>query len=209
MLLVVCILSGSLLAQRTGGAFRGNAAGPQFHSGSLGQGSFPNGSHSRRHGFVPKSGFSERHFHVRHQGFGTVLVPYFYPYEESFGYEQPYPDAVESEAAPPVFLAQSEEGRLRTPAIPAAKPQLIEIPRSAPSAPVKPVPPTVFILKNGERLEAPRYVFTASKLSLNTGRQQRIIAFDMLDVNATVRANRERGLDLQIPSDRSEISLSY
>jgi hypothetical protein len=31
----------------------------------------------------------------------------------------------------------------------------------------------------------------------------------MLDIDATVTANRERGIDLRIPADRNEISLSF
>ena len=38
---------------------------------------------------------------------------------------------------------------------------------------------------------------------------QRTIPLDMLDINATIAANREREVDLRIPADRNEISLSF
>jgi len=52
-------------------------------------------------------------------------------------------------------------------------------------------------------------VLTASNLSVSIDRQQRTVPFDMLDVNATITANHERGVDLRIPADRTEISLSF
>jgi len=64
-------------------------------------------------------------------------------------------------------------------------------------------------LANGERFEARRFVLTASNLSVSIDRQQRTVPFDMLDVNATITANHERGIDLRIPADRTEISLSF
>ena len=57
--------------------------------------------------------------------------------------------------------------------------------------------------------EARRFVLTASNLSVSIDRQQRTVPFDMLDINATISANHERGIDLRIPADRSEISLSF
>jgi hypothetical protein len=67
----------------------------------------------------------------------------------------------------------------------------------------------MFILINGERLETRRYVLTASNLTVSIDRQQRTVPFDLLDINATITANHERGIDLRIPADRNEISLSF
>jgi hypothetical protein len=69
--------------------------------------------------------------------------------------------------------------------------------------------PTIFILVNGERLETRRYVLTASNLTVSIDRQQRTVPLDLLDINATITANHERGIDLRIPTDRNEISLSF
>jgi hypothetical protein len=91
---------------------------------------------------------------------------------------------------------------------PIPKAQVIEIPGVAnPNA--KALPPTIFILANGERLETRRFVLTASLLSVSIDRHQRTVPLDMLDINATVSTNHERGIDLRIPDDRNEISLSF
>ncbi len=52
-------------------------------------------------------------------------------------------------------------------------------------------------------------MLTASNLSVRIDRQQRTVPLDMLDINATITANREQGIDLRIPADRNEISLSF
>lgn len=54
-----------------------------------------------------------------------------------------------------------------------------------------------------------RFLLTASVLSFNVDRQQRVVPFDMLDIEATISANHERGIDLRIPADQNEISLSF
>jgi hypothetical protein len=69
------------------------------------------------------------------------------------------------------------------------------------------LPPKVFVLAKGERLEARRLVLTANILSVSTDGQLRTVPLDMLDINTTVMSNHERGIDLQIPADRNEISL--
>ena len=58
-------------------------------------------------------------------------------------------------------------------------------------------------------MEARRFVLTASNLSVIIERQQRTVPFDMLDINATINANHERGIDLRIPYDRNEILLNF
>ncbi len=77
------------------------------------------------------------------------------------------------------------------------------------SAASKPLPPAMFILRNGERLEARRYLLTHDNLSFTVDRRQRTIPLAMVDIDATVAANRERGIDLRIPADRSEISVGF
>jgi hypothetical protein len=188
-LLVVSILDGSLQAQRAGATFHGNAAGQRVRSGFVGQRGFPNR-------FFPRRGFLPSGFH-RHDSFGSIFVPY----DEPFGYEQPDAEAATDGPAPPVVI-------LRTPEPPVPKAQVIEIPGVAnPNAKV--LPPTIFILANGERLETRRFVLTASLLSVSIDRHQRTVPLDMLDINATITANHDRGVDLRIPADRNEISLSF
>ncbi len=182
-LLVASVLNGSLQAQRAGVTFHGNAARQRVRSGFVGQRGFPNR-------FFPSGS--------HHRGsFGL----YFVPYDEPFGYEQTDAEAVTNGPVPPVVIP-------RTPEPPVPKAQVIEIPGVAnPNA--KGLPPTIFILANGERMETRRFVLTASLLSVSIDRQQRTITFDLLDINATITANHDRGVDLRIPADRNEISLSF
>jgi hypothetical protein len=58
-------------------------------------------------------------------------------------------------------------------------------------------------------VETRRFLLTASVLSFSVDRQQRVVPIDMLDIDATVSANHERGIDLRIPVYRNEISLSF
>lgn len=76
-------------------------------------------------------------------------------------------------------------------------------------APSKPVPAAVFILSNGERLESGDYVMTNDSLRLDQKGTQRTIPLSSLNVNATVAANRERGLDLKIPSNKGQMTISF
>ncbi len=188
-LLVASLLDGSLQAQRAAAAFHGNAARSPGRSGFVGRRGSPNRF------FAGRSRF-------HHDSFGAVFVPYSLPYDAPFGYEQPETEAVTNGPAPPVVIPQ-------TPAPPVPKAQVIEIPGAANSSAVKMLPPTIFILANGERLETRRFLLTASNLSFSIDRQQRTIPLDRLDIDATIAANRERGIDLRIPADRNEISLSF
>ena len=181
-LLVAPLLDGSLQAQRAPATSHSNGVRLPVRSG-----------------FVGKRGVRS---HPRHDNVGSVFLPYFFPYDDGFGYEQPPVEAGTSGPPPPVVVSQ-------TPEPPVPKAQVIEIPGAANSAPAKMLEPTIFILANGERLETRRYVLTASHLSVNIERRQRTVPLDMLDINATIAANRERGIDLQIPTDRTEISLSF
>jgi hypothetical protein len=87
--------------------------------------------------------------------------------------------------------------------------QVIEIPDTKKSTQTNPLPATVFVLTDGEKLETGRYLLTANSLSLTIHRDERTIPLRMLDVDATVAANRNRGIDLRIPSDQNEISLRF
>lgn len=161
-------------------------------SGSVGQRVFP-------HRF-----FSGRS-HLDHDGFGSA----FFPYDEPIDYAQTDAEAGTDGAAPLAVILRPDGRPLREPEAPAPKPLVIEIPAVANSSAAKMLPPTIFILENGERVETRRFVLTASVLSFSVDRQQRIVPFDMLDISATISANQERGIDLRIPADRNEISLSF
>jgi hypothetical protein len=116
---------------------------------------------------------------------------------------------VECDFAPARTVPQAEEDRQGTSETAPAKPQLIEIPSIEHSTAAQKALPTISVLANGERLETERFVLTASKLSVTVDRHERTIPADMLDINATIAANRERQINLSIPVDRNEISLSF
>jgi hypothetical protein len=101
-----------------------------------------------------------------------------------------------------------DESRDREPTPPSPA-QLIEIPNVEMTAVRKPLPATVFILKSGERLEAQRYLLTASSVLLTLQRDQKNIPLQMVDLDATIAANQERGINFRIPSDRNEISVRF
>lgn len=83
--------------------------------------------------------------------------------------------------------------------------QVVQLPAS--SAPAKPLPPAVFILASGERLETERYTLTSESLRVTVNGQPRTIPLKALDMKATIAACRQRGIDLKIPKSRSEITL--
>ena len=91
--------------------------------------------------------------------------------------------------------------------------KVIEMPGAqstpAPNVPAKPSPKTIFVLANGERLETDQYTFEAGFLHLTMGGQQRTIALNALDMKATAAANQERGIELKIPKNRSEVYLAF
>ncbi|HEY6338954.1 MAG TPA: hypothetical protein VIW68_10700 [Candidatus Sulfotelmatobacter sp.] len=190
-LLVAAVLCASLHAQRGGTPFHGNVARPAAARPAV-RSAWRHGSPNRvssRNGFLPSR-------LRRSNSFG-----YFLP-DDLFSYEQP---DVEPPASGPV-------AQVMTPPVPEPalrQSQLIEIPSVANSPAAKVPPAAVFILATGERLEARRFILSASALSITVDRQQRTVPLEMLDLHATISANRDRGIDLRIPDDRNEISLSF
>lgn len=67
----------------------------------------------------------------------------------------------------------------------------------------------VFILSNGERIESRNYLLTVDSLQVEQSGRQRTIPMSTVDLNATRAANRERGIDLQIPTGKSQIMVSF
>jgi hypothetical protein len=166
-------------------SFRSDFGGPRGFSNKL----VANRSHMHRHSFA----------------FG--FIPYYFPYNEPFGGVQPEGEL--NETVPSVVMLRTDERPSREPETSPSKPLVIEIPGAASSTTAKMLQPTIFVLARGERLEARRFVLTSSTLSVSIDRQQRTVPIDMLDINATITANHERGIDLRIPADRNEISLSF
>ncbi len=149
-------------------------------------------------GSISQRPFARDHFHRNRASF---LYPYLFPYDEPYGYEGPYTEVVEKEPAP--AAAQP------LPPQPPPEPKVIELPAAADQAPAKPLPPTIFILHNGERLESKRFLLRANDVSITLNRHQRTIPLDQLDLVATIAANHDRGIELEIPADPNEISLRF
>jgi hypothetical protein len=188
-LLVAVIVSGSLMAQRGSMVSRSGIPASSAHFGST--------SHFR--GSFSQRPFSRDHFH--HNRTASFFYPYFFPYDEPYGYAEPYIEVVEREPAPAVVPPVAPQ--------PPAEPKVIEIPGAASQTPAKPLPPTIFILSNGERLETSRFLLRANDLSVTIDRHQRTIPLDQLNLDATIAANRDRGINLEIPADSNEISLRF
>lgn len=211
-LLVASFLTVEVHAQRSVATFQGHAAGLGASTGFNGR-SVSGGFFSQRGvangGFFAQPGFANRFVlnrSHRHHRLDRVLVPYFLSYYDPFWYEPPDEEAVE--AAAPV-TEQHNDGQSFVRETPVPKSQIIEIPSDGRATARKPLPPTIFILMSGEKVESRQFLLTASDLSIKVGRYARTIPLDTLNVDATIAANRERGIDLRIPADRNEISLSF
>lgn len=192
--LLAFVLSAPLQAQRAAASFHGSAVRSPVRSGSIARHGFSNRASTRS-----SLGPAGRH---RSDAAGSYFLPYD-DYGDQLTNEPPDSEASSTNSALPMVAAPQAPG----PALRQA--QFIEIPGEASSTIAKMPPPTVFILATGERLETRRFVLSASVLSASIDRQQRTIPLDMLDLQATISANRERGIDLHIPIDRNEISLSF
>lgn len=195
-LLAVSLLTAPSWAQRGGGghAGGGHVSGahptrPQSHSGS--------GTHHNR--------FGSRFERGGWNNYGYGGYPYFFGDDSYDDYDRPEDDASANQPSTPLVVQRVREDRSPKPLPPA---QVIDIPSAGASA-TRSLPPTVFILNNGEKLESSRFVLTANSLSVNVQRSSRTIPLDLLDIDATLAANHDRGIDLRIPNDRNEISLRF
>lgn len=201
-LLVASTLAGSVQAQRAGGMSHGHAAGAHAHSGIVGHRGIFRGSH-------PHRGISRSGLRRQRDGFGAGFGPYLYPDDELFWDEPTGMDEAASEQARPLVAEQRGDGRPRMREEARSTPKVIEIPLAPNPASAKTIPPTVFILTDGERLESQRFLLTTTNLSISIDHHERTIPFDKLNLDATAVANRERGIDLLIPADRNEITLRF
>jgi hypothetical protein len=201
-LLVASLLTAPVWAQRGGGGHAvgvhvsgGHTAGVPGHSGFGGR---------RADGRFGSRRFARDRGAWNNYGYGGIGdYPYFLP-DDWYDGDGQDGTAPPDSAPPPVVVQRVREERAR----PLPPAQVIEIPSTG-SAVTKSLPPTVFILTSGERLESDRFVLTANSLSINVHRSLRTVPLSMLDIDATLAANRDRGIDLRIPSDRNEISLRF
>ena len=203
-LLAASVLTTPGLAQHGGG---GHSGGGHISGGHTVAGPRRSGFSGHRSGGRPISRrFAANRGAWNNYGYGGIGdYPYFFPDDWYDGQDGDTP-ADSAPAPQPVIVQRVRESRPVRPLPPA---QVIEIPHVASSAVPKALPPTVFISTSGERLESERFVLTANSLSINVQRTPRTIPLDLLNIDATLAANRDRGIDLRIPNDRNEISLRF
>ena len=197
------LFAGSAMGQRGGG----------HGGGSLGHGGGSFGHGNMRHGFSPHSGFHNGFNNGYNNGYNNG---FFYPFwdddywdDEPYWNDEPVEGAGAMLPAPPSIVVQPQRSRSAARELPPANPKMIEVQGGANSAVPKVQPPAIFVLTNGERLEVRRYLLTNDTLYLTINRHERSIPITMLDIDATTAANRERGVEVRIPAERSEISLSF
>jgi len=80
------------------------------------------------------------------------------------------------------------------------------VPSLPQTSPATPKAATVFVLSDGERVETHDYILTADLVRLSAGGLQRSIPMRAVDMQKTIAANRERGIELKMPS-RHEVFL--
>ena len=88
-------------------------------------------------------------------------------------------------------------------------PQLINVAPTASAPLAKPIPKTVFVFTDGDQLEADHYMLYSSFLHVTADGQDRSIPISALDVKKTVAVNRERGINIHIPTSGSEVFLAF
>jgi hypothetical protein len=155
-------------------------------------------------GFFPlRSG--DRH----NRGYGAGWLPYGAPYWDEDGnfWDEPSYQQPPTTTSPQVIVVQNKEPRPSVP--PPELPKLIEVPQSKEAPVARRQLPALFVLKNGERLESRDYFLTAESLQIQVGHQRREIPIDTLDLDATIAANHERGIEVTIPRDRTAVFVSF
>lgn len=178
-----------------------NSSGP-IHAGRT-----FNGGHGPGIGFRPGFG---RHFHGNR--FGTVIYPFglYDGFYDGF-YDNGYRDVPDQPASPVVVVRDAPAATAPATPVPPAEPKMIEVPEPAKVASnIARTPAAVFVLSDGRRLETQTYTITDSVLTIKElHRPAMQVPLDQLNVEATLAENHQRGLNLQLPENRSEIVIGF
>jgi hypothetical protein len=105
-------------------------------------------------------------------------------------------------------------GSLQKPAAQGGRGPLVQNIGPAKSGPMtgsaaKPAPPALFVFSDGKQLESSHYVLTAQNVIIQDGPKAQTIPLTAIDREATVTANRKRGLDLKFPDGSSQMTISF
>ena len=220
MVLIVLMLAFPCVGQRAGGGMHGSGMsmggpGPGFG----GRPGFPN---------RPFFQFGFRHFR-NFGGFGGLW--WGYPGWGSLGWDSPwncwywsldprgnwcgdspqssdpYASSAKNGYATPIII---QSGAPAAPTPPPEPPKVIEVSTTGKeNPPSQSGQPTLFVMANGDRLEAHRYMLTADYLDIQVGQQRRRVPMSQLNVPQTIAANRERGIEIKVPHDASEVTLGF
>ena len=216
-LIALLLLSPSVLAQRIhGGSGGGSNTARGFSGSSTGNVLADHGRPGFRGRPGPcRSGDCFGPYGPWQNGYGYwpgYYAPYFADYDGFWTLQEAQPAPPPASPTPSVIVMQVPEPQ-QQPA-PVEPPKLVEVPSPAEThakaiSDPAPAPPAIFILSNGERLQAARYTLTYDSLRLPQGRGVRIVPLSALNMDATLAANHQRGLDLQIPENRQQITLGF
>ena len=198
--LIASVLTGIVQPPQAVATSTGLTIGLLVNTNLVGQHSGPTSQRG-----IPSRIFFSR-FHIRPHG---SLLPYYVAHYQPSWYQQSESAETPTSAVGGMAIQQHEDVPAATREKPLPKSQVIDIPSTTISRAAKSVAPTIFILINGERLESRRFLLSARNLSITVDGQHRTIPLEMVDLDATKAANRQRGIDLRIPADHNEIVLSF
>jgi hypothetical protein len=140
----------------------------------------------------------------RHPRYETVRLPWYAPnWDDGYLGVEPLNQQPANTTSQLVVVVENKESP------PPEPPKLSEVPQSKEFPVAKPQPPTLFVLKDGGRLESCSYLLTNQSLQIEVDRQLRTIPVSTLDLDATIAANHERGIEVKIPRDSSTVFLGF
>ncbi len=145
------------------------------------------GTHHHYHGYVPL-------------GASVYAVPIY-----GYGYADQPEDANNSvpddqySGGPTIFDRRGAGAASRAPADTYAQTELAPVASDPPDPPPADQPETVLVFKDGHRQEVENYAIVGSTLYDLTGGTRHKIALSDLDLDATAKANDDRGIDFALP----------
>jgi hypothetical protein len=214
-----------VFAQRTGGASTAFSpsvpASPAFSPAPGGPGGHFQGNGF--HGARPNGSFARNHAFRRFDRGNGFFLPWYVPdwdyddpafWEDSYNnYDDYYNmgpppgyDEMANQPPPPVVVERNHGPQM--PPTPVASPKLVEVPDAGSGGP-QTQQPAVFVLANGQQIESSRYVLSDKSLKIDEGSQLRTIPLSAVNIDATVAANQQRGIDMTIPRDNSSLFVSF